>query len=237
MRAIAKPVPLVCLGIALVAGFLGNIPLIFLGLLCFVAAVGFDAAKGAQKARSEEVGEDLSPQSRTMIRPLKRTYEELEEVVRQNRDSSTIAVLGVEALTEAKRILQQSSESLALRDRIVRSMRGKYEADKSVAALSQQVSEAKTDEERASLQSAQEARKTESAHYASLEEYLPKIDSGIRQADAALAELKARLATGAAGERATAGGEDDLRESVGRLKALSVSYDEAKEMLEGNVNA
>jgi phage shock protein A len=62
---------------------------------------------------------------------------------------------------------------------------------------------------------------------------LERIELGLRQAEAALAEMRARLAAAPLEAQTDAPGED-LRETVGRLKALGTSLEEAEEWLKGS---
>lgn len=87
-------------------------------------------------------------------------------------------------------------------------------------------------EEDAAVKSALQARKLELEHYAAGEAAIATIDNGIRQAEAALSEMKARLEVGLSRQQAEwASTSDELRETIGRMKALGISYDEAEEIV------
>jgi hypothetical protein len=198
-----------------------------------IAAVAFAAMKRTQATRAQVPGEDLDPESRTLLRPLRKLEEEIADIVAQNKDSATVSVLGKEALDESRRVLEQASRSLVIRAELKRSLRGEYEAQKQIEDLNAKALTAATDQERESLQAAGEARKIELGHYGTIKQTIGQIDSGLRQAEAALAEMKARLAVSAGGEKVAAASEGDLRETISRMKALSLSYDEAEELLKG----
>ena len=92
------------------------------------------------------------------------------------------------------------------------------------------ISNAQSDEERETLQSALEARQTEFSHYRNAQEAVDRIDSHLRQAEAALSEIKARLGTAAAGTAENAPATE-LQETIGRLKSLGTSLEESEEWL------
>jgi methyl-accepting chemotaxis protein len=64
-----------------------------------------------------------------------------------------------------------------------------------------------------------------------VEEGIKKIESSVKQAEAAMAEMRARMISGSSAGLAEQG-SDPLREAVGRMKALSSSLSEAQEMLQ-----
>jgi hypothetical protein len=104
-------------------------------------------------------------------------------------------------------------------------------AEQEVEDLTQRAESATSEAERQALEGAREARQLELGHYDKVTTTIAHIDSGVRQAEAALSEMKARLAVSSGSEKALSAGDEELRDTVGRLKSLSVSYAEAEQTL------
>jgi hypothetical protein len=209
-------------------------PALFILLIILaVGALAFASMRRAQQGRESVPGEELDPESRTLLRPLRKLEEEIASIVKLNQGSATVSVLGKEALDEAKRILEQATNSLQIRSELKRALRGEYDAEKQIEDLKEKGAAAATEQERESLEAAVQARNLELGHYGTIRQTIGQIESGLRQAEAALAEMKARLAVSATGEKVELGSEGDLRDAIGRMKALSLSYDEAEELLRG----
>jgi hypothetical protein len=199
-----------------------------------IGALAYAAARKSQTRRTEIPGEELDPEGRTLLRPVRKLEAEIAELVAHNKGMATVSVLGTEASHEAKRIVEQASNSLRIRADLKRSLRGEFDAQKQIDSMTEKAASAATDQERESLQAAIEARKLELGHYDTIRQTIGQIDGGLRQAEAALAEMKARLAVSVSGEKVELASEGDLRETISRMKALSLSYDEADELLRGS---
>lgn len=202
-------------------------------LLGLVVAVGMVALMGMRQSMSHDSVvslDDLPPEERTLLLPVKKAFQDLKQVVQENAGSATVQMLGKEAEAEAGRIFEQAAKSLRLRAELRKVLKGRYDAERDIQRLETQASSA-TEVEREALSSASEARKTELGHYTIIEENVAKIDAGLRLAQAALAEIKARLNVGASGEKLAENGGEELRESLARLKSISLSYDEAQQLL------
>lgn len=209
---------------------MGQVMLVILGVAVAVFVLGVRAMSMTQ-AKVDNSIDQLSPESRILVRPLKRIYLELEES-QKGKSEQISPYLAEEALSESKRLLDHSVEALLLRDKLVREGRGRYEANKSVNDLQTRLDSSVSEEEKASLQSALEARRQELTHYDTLLPGIAQIESSVKQAEAAMAEMRARMiSSSASGLAAT--GTDPLREAVGRMQALSSSLTEAQEMLRG----
>lgn len=206
---------------------------IVLLLLLVAAFVAFivTARRGAVQ-RANDPTESMDADSRSLFLPIRRLVDQIEEVATR-QDSVTGRVVGTEAMEEAKRIREQCAKALVARSELKKAGRGKGLAENEVSRLEEMEQSAATDSEKAALASAREARKLELTHYVEVEDAIKRIDGGIRQAEAALSEMKTRLAVAAGSEKAELAGDDELRETIGRLKSLSVSYDEAEQTLRG----
>lgn len=215
---------------ALVGGLLGNIPLVLLGIVVAFAVVAIGSLRATRAAHVDDSYEDLSPESRILIRPLKKIYNEMSDAAASK--SETISpYLAQEALAESGQLLKQSMAALSLRDRLMRESRSRYDAEKSVDDLQSRLSTAQSEDEKTSLKSALDARTQEIGHYDQLKKGIAKIETSVKQAEAAMAEMRARLVSSGSADVA-AQGSDPLREAVGRMQALSASLTEAQEMLQ-----
>lgn len=210
--------------------FLNSIPMVVLGLIVGVLIVAVVTMKQAQASREADPAEDLSPESRTLLRPLKKIYQEMQDAA-DGKSETLSPYIAVEALNESKQLLDQSAAALKLRDRLLKESRQGYNAQKGAEDLQARLSAASSDDERASLESALTARQQEIGHYKTLEEGIAKIESSVKQAEATMAEMRAKLVSSGAAGMVT-DGNDPLRETVGRMRSLSTSLTEAQEMLE-----
>jgi chromosome segregation ATPase len=152
-------------------------------------------------------------------------------LVESKKSDVSIAVVGAEAATEADHILSQAANMLQLRRELLKASSGKIEAEKELRSLEGELAAAGSDAERKALQSALEARQAELSHYADADSANERIVAGLRQAEAALSEMKARLTTAAANGADAVEEEGELRETIGRLKSLGTSLDEAEAWL------
>jgi hypothetical protein len=211
---------------------LTNLAVIVLILLVVATIFVFRTIRNTAKQHQEDIREEMDPESRSLYAPIRRLTDEIEQLVGRHSDSAIMKVVGGEAVDEAKRIRDQVAKALAVRDDLKRAMREKNLAVRDIEDLRSQV-ESADDVTRPALVSALEAREMELGHYSVVQEAVAKIDSGVTQAQAALAEMKARLSVKASNEKATAATEDeDLRDTIGRMRSLSISYDEAEELLQ-----
>src|SRR5579885_177845 len=166
------------LSIALIGILLGQVSIVILGVLVGLLIVGITSMRVTQATHSEQIGDDLSADSRILIRPLKKIYAEMEDAA-SGRSATISPYIATEALQESKRLLQQSVAALQLRDRLKREGRGEYDAQKSVADLQIRIQDSSSDEERTSLQSALDARKQEVGHYEMLKQGISKIETSV----------------------------------------------------------
>ncbi len=218
-------------GAAIVTGLLGQWPF---AALCAVAAVAMVAIVSMKAAgtRREETGSDLHPSDYARLAPLRKHRNAIQELVEAKKNDTSIAIIGAEALAEADHILQQAAKLVQMRRELLRAAGGRTEAQSDLTNLDREIGQAQTEEERSALEAAKAARELEVSHYDRAEGTRERVESSLRQAEAAMAEMKARLTTAAAGADNPAE-TDELRETVGRLKSLGTSFDEAEAWLKG----
>ncbi len=226
------PIPIACLIIAIAGALFGSVAAVAVGLIGAVGSVGLLAGRTAQERRSEYSVDELSPDARMLLKPLRKIADDISEIVATHKDSPTVQVVGQEALTESERLIDQVRKSLAARDQLKKSMRGRAEAEKEIGEARMRL-EFADETEKASLQAAIDARTMEVEHYKEIEPVLKRVEVSVNQAEAVLAEMKARLSVSATSGLVQEQGSDDLRETIGRLKSLSSGYDEVDQLMRG----
>ncbi len=232
MKKFLTPTVLFPFVIALVTAVIGQYAIAAIALIAWIGMLALTAMRQTAAVRADDPTEAMDAESRTLFVPIRRLTNEIEELIDRNRDSALMRTVGSEARDEARRIREQVAHALKVRGELKRALRGRSTASQDASELAAKAASAASETERAALESAAEARRLELGHYTTVEDALARIDGGVRQAEAALSEIRARLAVGASGERAAqADQSDDLRETVSRLKALSLSVDEAEQML------
>jgi hypothetical protein len=231
MKLFLHPVPIACLLLTIVGAIVGNLPMMALALLAGVASLGILSAREAQTQRPEHYHQ-LSPDGLTLLRPVKKLVADIEELIQANPDSQTVRILGTEAVAESQRLLSEVIKSLVARDKLKKSLIGRYAAEKDIEAAKKKL-ESADGTERESLTVAVQARTLEVAHYVEMDKQIRLIDISVNQAEAGLAEMKARLSLSASGEKAALGEGEALREMIGRLQNLSASYEESARVIEG----
>jgi hypothetical protein len=188
--------------------------------------LAWTSSRGAQRRRNETPGINLNMESQGLLRPLRHLSNEIEELVEKFKDSSTVQLMGTEAKSEARRLLEQAAKSLEHRTELRTALRGKYEASVALDRL-----RASGGEE---LAGAIAAREAELAHYDEVEAAILQIENRLKLAEANLSELKTRLAIGGPQERAAAmGTNDELRDALARMKSLNAAYDEVESLGQG----
>jgi predicted RNase H-like nuclease (RuvC/YqgF family) len=236
MSVTGAPHPLlhpVVLGIAgLVAWslFMRQLPLAFLLGVLWAGAVATIAMRQAQHRPIEAT--PAHDEARLLLRPLRQLHEELESLVAQSQDLTVIKVIGLEALTEATTILRAAEKLAMARNELKRTLRGRGEAEVSIRRLEQRLSVDGAEPEQAALRKAIEAHQAEIGHYVEVERGIATIEGKLSQAQAQLAELKARIAVAAAQARTDAVDSSELGEMVERLRSLGKSLTEAETMME-----
>jgi hypothetical protein len=202
------------------------------GLLGILVLVGITMRVTAD-ARQIDYTEDMDAESRTLFAPVRRLTNEIEELVAKHGDSAIMRVVGNEAIEESRRIRDQVAKALSVRDDLRKAARDRSTASMQITSLQAQIATEQNLATKESLQGALEARKLELSHYDEVDKAVAGIDSGVKQAQAALSEMKARLSVKASNEKAALATDDDeLRETIGRMKTLSISYDEAEQLLQ-----
>jgi len=194
--------------------------------IAFVATTGV-LSRANKKGQTPLSADGLSVDSIALFKPVQRIAREIEEVV--TSDGSLAAVRGM-AQAEVRRIEEQVLKALNNRDHLRSSVRDQGSAEADLERLEKLLQGELSESERSSYESALAARKTELHHYQKARRAMASIEDSVREAQAALSELKAKL-TAAKLEPATGAADTDLRETLGQLQSFSVTVDEVKNLL------
>jgi hypothetical protein len=230
MGKFVNPLTILFAAATVVGAVAGSLAIAALGMVLLLGSLAMIAHNQVRKQWRDNYEDDLSHEARALLRPINRLRVELEELVEAHRQSPAMTVIGDEAVREARRITDQAARMLQFRSELRKIMRGRYEAEKAITELDRQVETAATEDERKALESAREARRLELQHYEQQDRALSQIDSGLKQAEAALSEMKARLAISVTSGTEMSDGSP-LNEMVLRLKTLGQSFEEAEEFL------
>lgn len=232
MQEFAKPIPVVTLLVGIGLAMFGQYPLAVVAFLAFIGSLAIGQMRQGAGFRESDPSEVLDPDGRARYAKVRRLATEIEAIFEKHRDSTVTRMLGKEAREEVERIRRQVASALVHRAAIRKALAGRSMAEIEVAKLREKADAALTPEEKASLAAALEARQMELEHYSEAEQSLAKIDREVQQAEAALSEMKARFEVGVTvGQAEVATPLEEIRDTIGRMKAISVSYDEADEML------
>lgn len=203
---------------------------VMFGLTAVVGGLLHQSFKVANEEDSKEAL-DLHPDDRILLKPFTKMRDDLRQTIESGKGHSGVQVVGTEALAEAEELIVRVHNLIVHRRNLRRTLGRKSDTNKSIANLNQRLAEATSQSEKDALQAAIDARTEEKEQYIKVEETIARIDSRISQAEAAMAELQARLSVGAttmAQGSADQGALDDL---TTRLKTLATSFEEAEEAL------
>ncbi len=230
MNPFLRPLPLVLLALSITL-FLASQPIV--GALCVAIWIGVLAVGSIRQtavARSTDVSEDLDPESRILFSPIRRCANDIEAMATK-KSWGSLHFIADEASLEATQIKAEAAKALMSRRDLKRALRDQTVATNELQKLEVQIQNAASPEEANSLSLALEARKLELSHYERASQGIERIDAYIKEAESALAELKARLTAGQSLD--TIGEPEELRESLKRLKSLGNSLDEAEAFIHG----
>lgn len=232
MRYFLHPLALLSEAAMALGVYLGRLDVVLLGAIAWVGVAAWLGMRAARAGRTESAMDAVSNENRARIAPIQRVVREIEKIAAQKSNNPTIRVIGSESLKEANAILNQSVRLLDARTGILDALKGAPSAERDVEELRSRIGETENDE-RTALQSALDARILELEHYNRARAALQTIDRNLSQAEAALGEMRARLAVAAAGGTDGTGPDAELRESLERMKALQASFVEAEELAQG----
>lgn len=219
------------LGLA-VAGFglvFGQPVVIAIGLAGAVGSLFIASARATQSNRAEMTEDRVRPDQRVLIRPLRKLRDDISGIVQANKESTSVKVIGVEALAEADRILNHCVDMLALQARVRPNVTGR-DLNSEIKQLEEQLISTQEPQYRETLDATLSAKKLELEADVKMRQALTQIDANLQRAHAALSEMKARLSVSAT-QSQEFGMDESLNDTISRMKSLSASFDEAEELL------
>ena len=232
MNLLTRPLPLSLAAVAALGLVFGQPGIAVLAMVGWVASLAYYSMRAAAAKRHDS---EISAEGRTMLRPIKELREEIAGYVRSFSDRPEISVIGGEALREADTLIAHTERLVDVRDDLTKALKGRAAAKRELARLRKRAKSSVSEAESRSLRSAVEARENEIERYKTVDAAMRRLVSNLQEAEAALSEIKARLATGAVGAQTDGLDTDDLAGMVSRLRTLSTSFDEAEEMMEGRI--
>lgn len=230
MKALLSPLALVFAAVAVAGGIFNSIPVLAIGAILWVGSIAFLSSRQAQRQGLMTDLSELSPDARILFRPIRQAHEDLIAIVQRGSSDPTVKVVGEEAISESAQIADQAFRMAQSRSQLEKTLKGRSVAELEIKRLNEKIANSTSQEELDALKSALSAHQSEYNHYEQVTTSMATIDNKLREAQAALSELKARIAVGAADTSAAQAGEDELGEIMGRLKSLSASFDEAEAM-------
>jgi hypothetical protein len=217
---------LVAAGAGLVFGWTA---VAILGLVAWAGACVVAVIREQGKGRHVST---LSAEGRLVLRPIEKLRDEIRQIVETNRGNPEVSVIGAEALNEANDLIARAQSFATALDANKQSVKTYKEAEFQLSQLREQEAKAGSEQERASLKAAIEAKQGEVALYAKAAHGLDATRAKLHEAQTALVAIKAQLAATAAGGESEELEGEGLTGMVGRLKSLSTSLEESEELRE-----
>lgn len=178
---------LVGAAIALVA-LLANFPILGVAAFCALGVLIASGSKwGKDRRQSLLLSEHLSPESRLMLRPVRRLAAFNREIVRKQEQRFSVID---DALIETENVVRQCIRWLEVRDRLVDMQRGQRASQIQLAHLKWRLETAYSDEERIKLETALAEQQTEVDHFFRIQKQIEIIDTRVKHAEYALDHLK-----------------------------------------------
>ncbi|MBS1714449.1 MAG: hypothetical protein JST30_08955 [Armatimonadetes bacterium] len=206
----------------------GLFAIVALGVLLFLVIALVAALRSAGSKSSGQTG--LGEEARWLLRPIRQLRDGLDDLSRRAK-APEVKIIAAEAVSEADAVLEHAMRLVEARESLKRGLKGRGEAETNYNRLQRQYVEAASDSERSALESAMEARSRELQSYDAAQAKVKEIDGKLREAEATLSELKARLSAGAV-HSGTQWEEAEFGDVVSRLKGLGRSFDEVQAELE-----
>lgn len=216
---------LVC---AVVIGVLAAIqPWIAVGAIVLgLAIAAFSSMGKVRKQYENDPTEGLSLDAAARIRPLMLAQRKLNDIAERNPNHPAIKVIGKEAVLEADDVIAKAAGLLKARSELLRA--GSADQSARIEQLRAQI-EATTDlPEKDRLEAALDLAESAKDHDEARNDALAHIDAQLEEARGTLEEMQAELGAALTEDL---GAQDELRETLGRLKSLGTSLEEAKDLL------
>ena len=199
--------------------------------LVLIVVSFFSMSRRDGRERAEDPRETLNPESLSIYHRIRRLANEVSAFSERPTLPEGLRGIANEAAGESKRILGQLRENLRIRQELKRLALSGGLVERDIANLTSSLDAATSDTERSSFQRALDAKKMEQGHYGELRSVIEHIDANIRNAEASLSELKGRIAAAMGASAVDNANQEDLRDAIGRMRALSLTVEEARPWL------
>jgi len=183
------------------------------------------------RERLEDPRETLNPESLAIYHRIRRAANEVGEFSRRATLPEGLRGIANEADAESQRILSQMRENLRVRQELKRLAMNIGLVDREIERLEASLSEGQSEVERMSIERALQAKRLERGHYLEIRGVIDHIDANVRNAEASLGEMKGRIAAAMGASAVDSGSQEGLREAIGRMRALSLTVEEARPWL------
>jgi hypothetical protein len=232
VKELLRPVPIAAVLLSIGFAVFGQFVISGICLVAWVGTLAIGSMREASVIREADVLDRLDEESRVLFLPVRRTVIEIEQIVERNSELPSVRALGRTTLTEAVGIRDQVGKALLRQTELKRMLTAKGDAQRDMTEIAAKGVENLSDSERAALS----ALRTEIDGYLAIADASGRIGEAVQAATSILLEARARLASEVSGSRAMAAESvPDLRETLERLQAVTMSYGEANEVL-GNTS-
>jgi gas vesicle protein len=196
--------------------------------LILVIGIGIVIALLYRPKKSNDPDVPFSVSAQNTYQPFVNLANEIRDTMSKTSDGVTV---GISKETDAELVtcLARIEKSLNARDQLKKSLMGRVKAENDVEKLSKQIESAPNPEESAPYRAALEARQAELADYARATQLVADIDKHLEMTLTTMSTLLAKLKVAAATVGAAERGEE-LRESLGELRVIDSTIEEAREV-------
>ena len=223
------PFTLGMIALLVAGGILRMWPLLLIGGFGLVGSMALRSMKESSALRDID---DVSEDSKRLLKPLKSQMEDIEKIIADNSERPIVSVIGKQALQEGQSIVNHADRIVAAYEKLKGTIKAQNAAKVELQDLERRLELAESEAESAALEMAIHAKAKEIERYEFAQEAIDKLESKIREADAAMTEIKARLASTAVAPQAYSLDSGEIEGMVSRLRSLSESFDETQQMLE-----
>jgi hypothetical protein len=196
------------------------------GAIFCMAIIWLAVTEFRRTAGRHDSMEDLSPEARSKILPLRRAVDQIEELTRSSQSGDpAIAAVARDAFQEALRIRSQVIAIMVRWDELHELRRATPSARSDLAALRARIEAGDRDP---NLEGAVVAKESEIAAYEQVNAQREHLSAQAERAGTAVAQLAANLGRAIAAAKTSPFDDDPLRENLMAMKALEGALDEVQ---------
>jgi len=212
-------------------------PLAIMMLLCpgiVLFLIGLGLVKVFQSYKGENGLPHPSQWSQDVkgdMKPIREAFDTLNRSVISGSRSTAVRVLGKEAMPEAQKLLQFAFRTAQKRKEIRTLIGTAAKQEEEAARLELRLAQAVSEDERRSLEASINNYRRLQQKVGPMQDALSQTEIQLREAHAALVELHSQIVVASTNETKAAD-SDELRETLGRIRDLSRSFEEVDQSLE-----